>query len=105
MIKNNNITRRGFIGTTSVATTGLLLVPSNMIAGLPNALKVYIVIHSHADLSWPDTPEICTNLNCQAIEQSITILRDLPNFKFCEEDAFVLQEFLRQGKLIGLQMT
>ena len=59
--------------------------------------KVYIVPHSHADLSWPDTPEVCTNLNCQAISQSIEILADLPNFKFSEEDVFVLQEFLRRN--------
>jgi len=57
-------------------------------------LQVFIVPHSHADLSWPDTPEVCTNLNCQAIAQSISILNDLPEFNFSEEDVFVLQEFL-----------
>jgi len=60
-------------------------------------LEIYIVPHSHADLSWPDTPEICTNLNCQAIELSIDILAQRPEFKFSEEDVFVLQEFLRRN--------
>ncbi len=31
--------------------------------------KIFMVTHSHADLSWPDTPEICTNLNVQAIKK------------------------------------
>ncbi len=59
-------------------------------------LQVYIVPHSHADLSWPATPEVSTNLNIQAISESITILKDLPEFKFSEEDVFVLEEFLRR---------
>ena len=59
-------------------------------------LQVYIVPHSHADLSWPHTPEISTNLNVQAISESINILKDLPEFKFSEEDVFVLEEFLRR---------
>jgi len=59
-------------------------------------LQIFVVPHSHADLSWPDTPEVCTNLNCQAISQSIDILAKLPDFKFSEEDVFVLQEFLRR---------
>ena len=58
--------------------------------------EIYMVPHSHADLSWPDTPEICTNLNVQAIKKSIEILKDLKDFKFSEEDVFVLQEFLRR---------
>jgi len=58
--------------------------------------EIYIVPHSHADLSWPDVPEICTNLNVQAIKESIEILKDLKDFKFSEEDVFVLQEFLRR---------
>ena len=58
--------------------------------------EIYMVTHSHADLSWPDTPEICTNLNVQAIKKSIEILKDLKDFKFSEEDVFVLQEFLRR---------
>ena len=58
--------------------------------------EIYMVPHSHADLSWPDTPEICTNLNVQAIKKSIEILKDLKEFKFSEEDVFVLQEFLRR---------
>ncbi len=60
-------------------------------------LKVYIVPHSHADLSWPATPEVSTNLNIQAISESINILKDLPEFKFSEEDVFVLEEFLRRN--------
>jgi len=60
-------------------------------------LTIYIVPHSHADLSWPHTPEVSTNLNVQAISESIHILVDLPNFKFSEEDAFVLREFLRRN--------
>ena len=65
---------------------------------LPNIgdLKIYIVPHSHADLSWPATPEVSTNLNVQAIYESINMLSDLPEFKFSEEDVFVLQEFLRR---------
>jgi alpha-mannosidase len=59
-------------------------------------LQVLIVPHSHADLSWPDTPEVCTNLNVQAIAKSIAILEKSPDFKFSEEDGFVLQEFLRR---------
>jgi alpha-mannosidase len=59
-------------------------------------LQVYIVPHSHADLSWPATPEVSTNLNVQAISESINILKDLPEFKFSEEDVFVLEEFLRR---------
>lgn len=58
--------------------------------------EIVLVPHSHADLSWPDTPEICTNLNVQAIKKSIEILKDLKEFKFSEEDVFVLQEFLRR---------
>ncbi len=58
--------------------------------------QVYIVPHSHADLSWPHTPEVSTNLNVQAISESINILKDLPEFKFSEEDVFVLEEFLRR---------
>ena len=58
--------------------------------------KIFMVTHSHADLSWPDTPEICTNLNVQAIKKSIEILKELKDFKFSEEDVFVLQEFLRR---------
>jgi hypothetical protein len=59
-------------------------------------LQVLIVPHSHADLSWPDTPEVCTNINVQAIAKSIAILEKSPDFKFSEEDVFVLQEFLRR---------
>ena len=59
-------------------------------------LQVFIVSHSHADLSWPDTPEVCTNLNVQAVAKSITMLEKSPDFKFSEEDVFVLQEFLRR---------
>ena len=63
----------------------------------PNShLQVLIVPHSHADLSWPDTPEVCTNLNVQAIAKSIAILEKSPDFKFSEEDAYVLREFLRR---------
>jgi alpha-mannosidase len=58
--------------------------------------EIYMVPHSHADLSWPDTPEVCTDLNVQAIKKSIEILKDLKDFKFSEEDVFVLQEFLRR---------
>ncbi len=60
-------------------------------------LKVYIVPHSHADLSWPHSVEVSTNLNVQAISESINILKDHPEFKFSEEDVFVLQEFLRRN--------
>jgi len=60
-------------------------------------LQVFIVPHSHADLSWPATPEVSTNLNVQAISESINILKDLPEFKFSEEDVFVLEEFLRRN--------
>lgn len=65
---------------------------------LPNIgnIQIYIVPHSHADLSWPATPEVSTNLNVQAIYKSIDMLADLPDFKFSEEDVFVLQEFLRR---------
>ncbi|NIA31467.1 MAG: hypothetical protein GWP06_16360, partial [Actinobacteria bacterium] len=65
---------------------------------LPNHenLQVYIVPHSHADLSWPHTPEVSTNLNVEAIHESINILKDLPNFRFSEEDVFVFREFLRR---------
>ena len=59
-------------------------------------LQVLIVPHSHADLSWPDTPEVCTNLNVQALAKSITMLEKSPDFKFSEEDVFVLREFLRR---------
>ncbi len=57
---------------------------------------IFMVPHSHADLSWPDTPEVCTDLNVAAIKESIEILKDLKDFKFSEEDVFVLQEFLRR---------
>ena len=65
---------------------------------LPNSgdFQIYIVPHSHADLSWPATPEVSTNLNVQAIHESINILADLPDFRFSEEDVFVLREFLRR---------
>ena len=65
---------------------------------LPNHenLQVYIVPHSHADLSWPHTPEVSTNLNVEAIHESINILKDLPDFRFSEEDVFVFREFLRR---------
>ncbi|VAX28744.1 hypothetical protein MNBD_IGNAVI01-110, partial [hydrothermal vent metagenome] len=65
---------------------------------LPNYedFQIYIVPHSHADLSWPATPEVSTNLNVKAIQESINILADLPDFKFSEEDVFVLREFLRR---------
>ncbi len=33
--------------------------------------KIYMVNHSHADLSWPDTHEICTNLNVQALRNPL----------------------------------
>ena len=59
--------------------------------------QIYIVPHSHADLSWPHTPEISTNVNVQAISESIDILKDLPEFKFSEEDVFVFEEFLRRN--------
>ena len=59
-------------------------------------LQVLIVPHSHADLSWPDTPEVCTNLNVQAIAKSVTMLEKSPDFKFSEEDVYVLREFLRR---------
>jgi len=59
-------------------------------------LQVLIVSHSHADLSWPDTPEVCTNLNVQALAKSVAMLEKSPNFKFSEEDAYVLREFLRR---------
>jgi alpha-mannosidase len=63
----------------------------------PNAnLQVLIVPHSHADLSWPDTPEVCTNLNVQAIAKSVAMLEKSPDFKFSEEDAYVLREFLQR---------
>ena len=57
---------------------------------------IFMVPHSHADLSWPDTPEVCTDLNVAAIKESIEILKDLKDFKFSEEDVFVLHEFLRR---------
>jgi alpha-mannosidase len=60
-------------------------------------LQVFIVPHSHADLSWPHSPEVSTNLNVQAISESINILKNLPEFKFSEEDVFVLEEFLRRN--------
>ncbi len=60
-------------------------------------LQVYIVPHSHADLSWPHTPEVSTNLNVQAVSESINILKALPEFKFSEEDVFVFEEFLRRN--------
>jgi len=60
-------------------------------------LQIFIIPHSHADLCWPDTPEACTTLNCQAISQSIDILSAQPDFKFSEEDVFVLEEFLRRN--------
>ena len=59
--------------------------------------KIYIVPHSHADLSWPDTPEVCTNINVNAISESVEILKTLKNFKFSEEDVFVLEEYLRRN--------
>jgi len=63
----------------------------------PNSdFKIYMVNHSHADLSWPDTPEVSTGLNVQAVKKSIEILKDLKEFRFSEEDVFVLQEFLRR---------
>lgn len=58
--------------------------------------KIYFVTHSHADLSWPDTPEVCTEQNVQAIKKSLEILKDHPDFRFSEEDVFVLREFLRR---------
>ena len=66
------------------------------ISRYPSDLQVYIVPHSHADLSWPHDVETSTKLNVQAIYESIDILKDYPDFKFSEEDVFVLEEFLRR---------
>ena len=59
-------------------------------------LRVFIVSHSHADLSWGDTPEVCTTLNVQAVAKSIAMLEKSPDFKFSEEDVYVLREFLQR---------
>ena len=83
-----------FVRSLAAAEDGL----HGLLKQNPNSnLQVLIVPHSHADLSWPDTPEVCTTMNVQAVAKSIAMLEKSPDFKFSEEDVFVLREFLRRN--------
>jgi alpha-mannosidase len=81
---------------TSLILVGSFINPIFAQVRMNDDFKIYLVLHSHSDLSWPGTPEFSTGRNVQAMKQSIEILKDYPEFKFSEEDVFVLQEFLRR---------
>jgi alpha-mannosidase len=56
----------------------------------------YVVSHTHSDLCWPDTPEVCMNANVAAIATSVEIAEKLPNYRFTMEHVLFLREYLRR---------
>ncbi len=61
-----------------------------------NKTEIFVVPHSHVDLYWLDTPEICISRNVEALKKTLEILKVYPDFRFSEESVYVLQEFLRR---------
>lgn len=57
----------------------------------------YIVTHTHSDLCWPDTPEVCMNANVAAIAKSVEIAEKFPNYRFTMEHGLFLREYLNRN--------
>lgn len=60
-------------------------------------LRVFVIPHTHGDLSWPNIPEICVNSLVAAIGDTLRILKDRPEFRFTMEHMLYLREFIRRN--------
>ena len=56
----------------------------------------FVVSHSHSDVSWTDTPEVCLNLNLAAIAKSVEIAEKQPHYRFSLENVHSLREYVRR---------
>ena len=56
-----------------------------------------VVSHTHSDLCWPDTPEVCMNANVAALAKSVELAEKFSNYRFTMEHAIVLREYLRRN--------
>ncbi|MEW6505856.1 MAG: hypothetical protein AB1457_18035, partial [Chloroflexota bacterium] len=59
-----------------------------------NDLRIYVIPHIHADLCWPDIPEVCINECVASIMDTLRFLEKAPHFRFTMEHTFYLREFL-----------
>ncbi|MCM8812379.1 MAG: glycosyl hydrolase-related protein [Candidatus Omnitrophica bacterium] len=55
---------------------------------------LYIIPHTHADLSWVGTPRYCRKKNAQIIRQVLNIIRRDPDFRYTIETTAALEAFL-----------
>jgi alpha-mannosidase len=58
------------------------------------ATQLLVVPHIHADLCWPDIPDVCINACVEAIGDTLRYLQQAPDFRFTMEHMFYLRTYL-----------
>ena len=56
----------------------------------------FVVSHTHSDLCWPDTPEVCLTANVEAFAKSVELAETVPGYRFTMEHALYVREYLRR---------
>jgi len=62
----------------------------------PKDKKIYIIPHTHTDLSWVGTPGYCIEKNIDSINGVLKIIKDNPDYRYTIETVAVLKEFLKK---------
>ena len=55
-----------------------------------------VVSHTHSDLCWCDTPEVCLTANVEAFAKSVELAETVPGYRFTMEHALYVREYLRR---------
>jgi alpha-mannosidase len=58
--------------------------------------RVFVVSHTHSDLCWPDSIQVCLDANVAAIAKSVEIAERVPSYRFTMEHALFLREYLHR---------
>ena len=57
---------------------------------------LYILPHTHGDLSWADIPDLCINACVACLQDTLDFQDQVPGFKFTMEHAIYLEEYFRR---------
>ena len=55
-----------------------------------------VVSHTHSDLCWCDTPEVCLTANVEAFAKSVELAETVPGYRFTMEHALYVREYLHR---------
>ena len=61
-----------------------------------SAYRGLVVSHTHSDLCWCDTPEVCLTANVEAFAKSVELAETVPGYRFTMEHALYVREYLHR---------